>query len=139
LILYLDTSAFVKLLHREEGSETVRSAFGQAQAIASSALAQVEVHSALARLRREGAADEVLRGWLGSFSELWNGMAQVSMDRAVGPACGLCLRYPLRALDAVHLASALLLRGEGGLELVFATWDGRLKDAARQEGFLVLD
>jgi hypothetical protein len=139
LILYLDTSAFVKLIHKEEGSDRVRGALGQAKAVASSALAKVEVHSALARLRREGEGDQVLRGWLSSFSDIWAGMARVSMDRAVDAACVLCLRHPLRALDAIHLASALLLRAEGGLEVVFASWDARLKDAARQEGFLVLD
>lgn len=139
MILYLDTSALVKLIHREEGSERVRSAFGQAQAVASSTLAMVEVHSALARLRREGAADEALRGWLPALSHVWDGMVRVSMDRAVDPACGLCLSHPLRALDAVHLASALLLRAEGGLEVVFASWDAKLKDAARQEGFQVLE
>ena len=139
MILYLDTSAFVKLIHKEEGSERVRSAFAQAQAVASSTLAKVEIHSALARLRREGEGDPALSGWLSAFSEMWHGMARVSMDRAVDGACVLCLRHPLRALDAVHLASAMLLRAEGGLQVVFASWDGRLKEAARQEGFRVLD
>ena len=138
MILYLDTSALVKLVHREEGSGQVRDAFGRAEAVAASVLARIEVHSALARLAREGASDEVLRGWLSAFSTLWAGMARISMDRAADAACGLCLRHPLRALDAIHLASALLLRAEG-LEVVFATWDARLAAAARQEGLPVLE
>ena len=138
MILYLDTSAFVKLIHREEVSEEIRNAYARVEAVASSSLAKVEIHSALARLRREGTADEVLGGWLAAFAQMWEGMARVDMDRASDGACALCLRHPLRTLDAIHLASAMLLRAEGGLEVVFATWDGKLKEAARQERFQVL-
>ena len=135
MILYLDTSALVKLLRVEAGSEAVWEAAEAAQALASSNLARIEVHSAFARLLREGHPREAVRvSWL-EFEELWRGMAQVAMDRAVDAACGLCVRHPLRTLDAIHLASALLLREEGGLEIVFACADGRLREAAAAEGF----
>ena len=135
MILYLDTSALVKLIRREEGSELVHEAADKATALAASQLAKVEVHSALARLRREGAPDHLLTSYLSSFRSLWAPMAQVGMDRAVDAASGLCLKHPLRALDAIHLASALLLREMGGLVVVFATADVRLKLAAQAEGF----
>lgn len=135
MILYLDTSALVKLLRIEQGSEAVWEAAEDAKALASSTLARVEVHSAFARLLREGQSSEAIRTSLAEFEELWLGMAQVQMDRAVDAACGLCIKHPLRTLDAIHLASALLLREEGGLEVVFACADGRLRDAAVTEGF----
>jgi uncharacterized protein len=42
--------------------------------------------------------------------------------------------FALRALDAVHLAAALVLADEG---LVFATWDDRLRAAALNAGLAV--
>jgi predicted nucleic acid-binding protein len=39
--------------------------------------------------------------------------------------------HRLRALDALHLATAVQIAGE----LTFATWDSELADAARAEGF----
>jgi predicted nucleic acid-binding protein len=137
LILYLDTSVLVKLIHSEAGSDSIRAAASQAKALASSTLAKVEVHSALARLAREGVPGEVLARRFSAFSALWERMARVSMDRAADAAAGLCLKHPLRALDALHLASALLLRTEGGLEVVFGSADARLKDAAGKEGFQI--
>ena len=135
MILYLDTSALVKLLRVEQGSEAVWEGAERAQALASSNVAKIEVHSAFARLLREGLPTEVVRASLVAFEALWSGMAQVQMDRAVTAACGLCLKHSLRTLDAIHLASALLLREEGGLDVVFACADGRLREAAAAEGF----
>jgi predicted nucleic acid-binding protein len=135
VILYLDTSALVKLLRVEQGSEAIWEATESALALASSTLARIEVHSAFARLLREGQSSEAIQTSLAEFEDLWSGMAQVQMDRAVDAACGLCLKHPLRTLDAIHLASALLLREEGGLEVVFACADGRLREAATAEGF----
>ena len=137
MILYLDPSALVKLVRVEEGSEAVWEAAEAAQALASSTLARIEVHSAFARLLREGHPHEAIRASLVAFEEVWAGLAQVAMDRTVDAACGLCLKHPLRTLDAIHLASALLLREEGGLAVVFACADGRLVEAAAAEGFQV--
>ena len=44
---------------------------------------------------------------------------------------------PIRTLDAIHLASARILRERRYPELVFATHDRRLANAARGEGFTV--
>ena len=138
MILYLDTSALVKLLRVEEGTDLVRRGAESAQALASSTLARIEVHSALARLLREGQDLVTIQRSRQSFDELWRDMARVAMDRTVDAACGLCLRHPLRTLDAIHLASALLLREEGGLEVQFACADQRLGEAARAEGFRLI-
>ena len=138
MILYLDTSALVKLLRIEEGSGQVRQAAESAQALASSTLAKIEVHAALARLLREGEELEVIQSSRQAFEAMWQDMAQVQMDRTVDAACGLCRRHPLRSLDAIHLASALLLREEGGLEVQFACADNRLATAAQAEGFRLI-
>jgi predicted nucleic acid-binding protein len=138
VILYLDTSALAKLLWREQDSGTFRAAAAQAQALASSLLAKIEVHSALARLGREGTPGSRLASSRRRFETLWASIAAVSMDRAVDAASSLCLKHPLRSLDAIHLASALLLREEGSLEIAFATADVRLRQAAQAERFQVV-
>ncbi|HVT17946.1 MAG TPA: hypothetical protein VHQ90_17430 [Thermoanaerobaculia bacterium] len=51
---------------------------------------------------------------------------------------GLCRRHPLRGADAVHLASALLLREEG-LDVLFACSDRHLLEAAAAEGLAIFD
>ena len=50
-------------------------------------------------------------------------------------AAALVGRHPLRAADALHLASALELRSP---DLVVAAWDEHLAAAARAEGLLVV-
>ncbi len=50
----------------------------------------------------------------------------------------LVYRHTLRAIDAVHLASAMTWRGEDRESVAFACWDARLWDAARAEGFPML-
>ena len=48
------------------------------------------------------------------------------------------LRHPLRAGDAIQLASALLLRRELGEPVKFVAYDNRLKAAAKAEGLVVV-
>lgn len=54
------------------------------------------------------------------------------LQRASGPFAA-----PIRTLDAIHLASAMILRERRHPDLVFATHDRRLASAARAEGFSV--
>ena len=55
--------------------------------------------------------------------------------RVTASAAVLVGRHPLRAADALHLASALELRSP---DLVVAAWDEHLAAAARAEGLLVV-
>jgi len=50
----------------------------------------------------------------------------------------LLFAYPLRAGDAIHLASAVLLRERLAIALPFMTADRTIAEAARQEHFTVL-
>jgi predicted nucleic acid-binding protein len=55
LILYLDTSAMVKLYAEEPASDEVQSATYEERAVVVSEIAYVEARSALARKEREGS------------------------------------------------------------------------------------
>ena len=62
----------------------------------------------------------------------WAALSVIEVDQdLVERATELALVHELRSLDALHLASALLLPRE---DLIMAVWDGRLHGAARAEG-----
>jgi predicted nucleic acid-binding protein len=139
LILFADTSVLVKLYIAEPGSDPMRAAAQEAR-VAVSLLAFAEIHATFARRRREELllASEheelVLR-----FADDWEELMQVPVGAEILAFLpGLCKRYPLRGADAVHLASALLLRQEG-LDLRFACSDGGLLAAAAGEGLATFD
>ncbi|HST39292.1 MAG TPA: type II toxin-antitoxin system VapC family toxin, partial [Conexibacter sp.] len=98
MTLYLDTSALVKLLVAEEGSEAVRASAADAPAIATSRVTYVEIHSAFARMVAGGRLTRrVQQRQLDAFHTLWQpthaGSAQT--DRATRksqPAVDRCVR-----------------------------------------------
>lgn len=156
LILYLDTSALVKLYAEEAGSDEVREAVGDARATAVSEICYVEARSALARREREGffseeehdlAAEQLRR----DFEEVY--VLRPVTGGIVSLAGDLARRHALRAYDAVHLATALDLREEARgladlrpesaeegifedsdeLETRLMSYDSSLNKAARKE------
>jgi len=140
LILFLDTSVLVKLYIAEPGSERMREATAQEEPIAASLLAFAEIHATFARRRREELllAPELEELQL-RFAEDWEELMQVPVGaETLAFVPGLCERHPLRGADAVHLASALLLRREG-LEILFACSDRNLLGAAAAEGLAIFD
>lgn len=134
MILFVDTSVLVKLYIAEPGSERMRQSAAQEVRIAASVLAFAEIHATFARRRREALllASE-LEELLLRFADDWEGLLQVPVGAEVlAFVPELCKRHPLRGADAVHLASALLLRQ--GLEVLFACSDNSLLAAAAAEG-----
>lgn len=68
--------------------------------------------------------------------EEWPSFGVIEVDqRLVEDAFELALNHHLRSLDALHLASALILPRE---TLLLLTWDRRLHAAAKTEGIPVL-
>jgi predicted nucleic acid-binding protein len=62
----------------------------------------------------------------------WAALRVIEVDQdLVERATELALAHELRSLDALHLASALVLPRE---DLIVAVWDRRLHAAARAEG-----
>ena len=76
------------------------------------------------------------RATVRGFEREWPAFAVIELDQAlVERASGLAVKRGLRSLDALHLASALLLPREG---VVVATWDQRLHAAGLAEGVELL-
>ncbi|HET7876420.1 MAG TPA: type II toxin-antitoxin system VapC family toxin [Methylomirabilota bacterium] len=138
--IYLDTSALVKLYVDEEGSATVREALGPLTLAVTSAIAYLEARAALARRRREGGlAVAAYRGTVRALEADWQQYMVVQVHEAlIRDAARLAEARRLRAYDALHLASARLIRRRLGPPIVFACWDRELERVARAEGFRVL-
>ncbi len=131
-MIYLDTSALLKLYVEEEGCELVRQAVGVASTVATSTVAYAEARAGLARRFREGDfTDEEHRGAVNDLKGDWPVYDRLNVSDSVAYQAGeLAERYALRGYDAVHLASAVRLSERFG-NLRFLAFDGRLNDAAK--------
>ena len=140
MILYLDTSSLVKLLIEEDGSAAVRALVARTDSIASSLVAYPETRSVLARgarARRFSAAG--LAAARREFETYWGTADVIRLDETMArEAGGLADRHGLKALDAIHLASAIALQRETREEVSFTAWDNALLSAARGEGLAVV-
>lgn len=138
MILYLDSSALVKLFVQEEGSQEVLDAVGRARDCYTHLIAYAEVRVALARAVRMGrATPDQLELHKSELVEIWQALGVVIPDEALIRQAGdLAERFALRGYDSVHLAAAHALAGRLGpaAEFVFAAFDGALLMAARSLG-----
>lgn len=132
-----DSSAFVKLLVDEHGSEHAARIWNDADLVVASRLALPEVSAALAAAHRAGRLDDAgartaRRQWAG----FWAATDVVELtERIAADASRLAGRFVLGGADAVHLASALVLRPS---DPVLVTWDRRLAAAALAAGLAVV-
>jgi len=103
-----------------------------------SRLTEAEVSSALARRVRSG--DLSAAAGASALARLRADLSSLDVVELVPGVVGrvheLLSRYPLRAGDALQLASALALRSKGQLRAEFVCWDGPLRAAAEAEGFV---
>ena len=104
-----------------------------------SALTQIEARSAIARLRREKIMTpvEAALAITSIEDELRRIVEQPMNSPVIDAAITLLDRHALRALDAVQLASALVVRSLSDPEVRFIASDTKLIEAARLEGFPV--
>ncbi len=139
MIVYLDTSALVKLyVAEEDGRELVRRVVEEAERVATSTVAYAEARAGLARKQREGTfTAEELRRTVSDLDEDWPTYDRLNVSDPVSYLAGeVAERHALRGYDAVHLASAVRLSERFG-DLRFLAFDGRLNDAARDDNLAV--
>lgn len=139
MILYMDSSALVKLYVREPGSDRVRTLIAQADACATSAIAYAEIRAAMARRYREGVLSSAGLGELKSaLLNDWQGLFVVPALLAIARSAGDAAEsYALRGMDAIHLATAVWLQKQQDDRVTFAAWDLRLASAAATAGLPV--
>lgn len=122
---YLDASALFKLAIEEEETEALRRALSTLPRRTSSRIAVVEVIRAVRRRRR--SAEPLARQVLARTS-------LIRMDDRVLEAAVSLDPAPLRALDAIHVASALRL---GPQLAAFVSYDVKQLRAAEAIGLPV--
>jgi predicted nucleic acid-binding protein len=139
-VIWLDSSWLVKLYVEEDDSAEVRAAVDGAGSVLVSEVAYVEFHAAVARRRRDGSLSGRSAGALiRRFRRDWPDRHRVTVsEEVVGRAADLLLAHPLRSLDAIQLASALLAATGAPEPLRFGAADVRLLAAARAEGLDLL-
>ncbi len=124
-VVYIDSSALVKLVVPEPESDALRAELAGWDRHVSSALARVEVVRACARVdEKAGRIAEQVVGALDL----------IALDERVLEEAALLRPVELRSLDSIHLASALLLGDALGVALVY---DERLLEAMQATGMPV--
>ncbi len=135
-MLYLDSSAVVKLYVREEGSREVDLlTAGSTDLIFTSVITKAEVLSTLARARRDRRTGPHAHDLAKStFLTDWMTWKIVDVyEKLLDSLEGLVDRHGLRGSDAIHLCTALLAGYPD-----FACFDNRLRAAAAAEGLRVV-
>lgn len=132
-MIYLDTSALVKLFVKEAFSEEVREAVA-GQPVRTVSIAFVETLSAFTR--KAELSEEERLAVTREFLRSWHRFRALSTDDVLESAGILTRAHHLRAFDALHLAAARELGAPSGVQ--FAVYDRELARAARAEGFQVM-
>ncbi len=135
-VVYFDSSALVKLVVDEDGSELAAALWDGSDAAVSSRLAYPEVRAALAAAARDHRIDaRALRAAQEDWENFWAATQPVELTPAVERQAGhVATTYALGGADAVHLASALAILPT---DLIMAVWNRRLRDGARAAGLHV--
>lgn len=141
-IAYFDTSALVKRYVSEVGSNWVNNLLNPSNHLIlfTSHLTVVEATCAFSRRLRERAISQndyqTLRSAL-NYDITYEYIVVDIMQVTIGKACQLAANHPLRAYDAIHLSTALLLNNElienRKSPLTFICADNRLISIAEAE------
>jgi len=126
-VVYLDSSALVKIVVLEKESEALRAFVAESPARVTSAVSVTEVRRAIGRLPGGHAQADRARLVL-------DGVALLAVDLGILDRAAGVAPQELRTLDAIHIASALSL---GADLLAFVTYDERQRVAARKAGLPV--
>lgn len=137
---FWDSSALVPLLVPEPATPRCRRWVREDPAVLVWALTSTEIRSALCRRRRESGlspkeyADALNR--LGILESGWNEVTDLDVVRS--RAHRLLETHPLRAMDALQLASALVAVEDRPAGETLVTLDARVAEAGAKEGFSIL-
>jgi predicted nucleic acid-binding protein len=133
--VYFDTSALIKLIVAEDGSELAAELWADHRA-ACNVLGYAEARAALAAATRaKRLTGQAHRRAVAALDALHAELLVIGVDeKLVHDAGDLAEKHALRGYDAVHLASALAL---GAADTLMLTWDHDLNRAATDAGLAV--
>ena len=133
--IYLDTSSFVKILVDEPGSREIRGEVKNNHVV-SSAILSIECFSALWGKKANGEiSGREFEGMAKSVVDLIRSVEIVSVSGEVlRGAEKIALESGARAMDAIHISSALLFLNATSTNLIFTTSDKKQLVAAQLAG-----
>ena len=134
-MVYLDASALVKLVVPETESASLKSELARWREKVTSSIALTEVMRACRGAAASGLDPGVIEALVGEAQALLEGVVMLDADPPLLREAGLLDPIGMRALDAIHLATALSVAQELG---ALITYDQRLAAAARAQGLEVL-
>jgi predicted nucleic acid-binding protein len=135
MAVYLDTSSLVKLYVEEEDSPSIAALVNSSRVTGTSLIAYTEARAAFARRFRENAfTPDEYRHLIAVFDKDWENYLIVRVTKELVRLAGnLTEKHGLRAFDAIHLSSAIILRAEISDPLIFSCSDRRLQQASKAE------
>ena len=137
---YFDTSALVKRYHKEKGTVIVDDIIDGEGEIYVSTLGIVEMISVFMRLKSSGALNEKKYKRITEifFSDVESRYIPVPFsDEHIVSAIQLIEKHNLRTLDSLHLAIAIDICSNR--DCVFVSADKKLLEAAKREGFKIIN
>jgi len=133
---YVDSSVVLRVLLGQRNRLTE---WKRIRGMVGSALVELECLRTLDRLRLlQTFSDKELVARREAVFRLLAEFRIVELGRPVLSRAAQPFPLQLGTLDAIHLATALLVRDAGASDLVMATHDGALADAARASGLPVV-
>jgi uncharacterized protein len=130
-LIYLDSSAIVRLIWQEQWSaelEQYLDDLDPGTVAATSAVGFVEVHRVLVRAEADATTIRIIRALLHDF-------ALIDLNESVREQAYALPDKHLRALDAIHVASAIQL---APVLSAMVSYDRRMLDAAKFAGLPVV-
>ena len=139
MIAYADTSALVKLFVTEKDSEATQAMLVGVWVTGTGLITRAELGAALARGARRGLISEAeALAARQRMEAVWPTWIHIAVDEnLVSRAESLAWDYTLRGYDAIHLASALTWQERIEHQVVLATFDRELWEAAKGAGMAV--
>lgn len=127
--VYFDSSALVKLVVTESGSQLARDLWNGADFVFTNRIAYPEVRAALGAARRDHRlSSSQFRSAATRWEAVWSELQTIEVTPKLAETAGdLAVRHALGGADAIHLASA---EAVGMDSLVLAVWDRRLHAGA---------
>ena len=135
-IIYLDTSALLKLYIQEKRSEEVSALLDLADGAGTSILTFTEMASAMARaVQMKFISDSEAESTWRIFSHDWPGYTRLKIPAPLTErAADMAWEFGLRGYDAMHLASALTWQDALEVPVCLATFDQLLWGAGQKVG-----
>ncbi len=139
MTLYAESSAVLSWLLGQRLGDAVRQSFQRAEGVFTSDVTLVEADRTLHRLATTGELDPgdaaAVRARLENVAATW--VVHRITPRVVDRSRGAFPREPIRSLDAIHLATALVIR-DVRPDLQVLSLDGRLRENAAALGLEVV-